>query len=59
MLKEPTFNNTVVSKYMYLIINLVIFPSFVFGVGVSFLIAPFPDYCLLYFWTKKTTISLK
>ena len=34
------------SKYKYLIVNLV-FPTSVFGVGNFFLIAPFPDHCLL------------
>ena len=32
--------------YKYLIVNLV-FPISVFGVGIFFLIAPFPDLCLL------------
>ena len=34
------------SWYKYLIVNLV-FPISVFGVGIFFLIAPFPDLCLL------------
>ena len=34
------------SKYKYLIVNLV-FTNSVFGVGILFLIAPFPDHCLL------------
>ena len=34
------------SKYKYLIVNLV-FPTSVFGVGIFFLIAHFPDHCLL------------
>ena len=34
------------SKYKYLIVNLV-FPTSVFGVGIFFLIVPFPDHCLL------------
>ena len=33
------------SKYKYLIVNFV-FPTSIFGVGF-FLIAPFPDHCLL------------
>ena len=34
------------SWYKYLIVSLV-FPTSVFGVGIFFLIAPFPDLCLL------------
>ena len=34
------------SWYKYLIVNLV-FPSSFFGVGIFFLIAPFPNLCLL------------
>ena len=33
------------SWYKYLIVSLV-FPTSVFGVGIFFLIAPFPDLCL-------------
>ena len=34
------------SWYKYLIVSLV-FPTSVFGVGIFFLIAPFPDLCLV------------
>ena len=33
------------SWYKYLIVSL-LFPASVFGVGIFFLIAPFPDRCL-------------
>ena len=31
----------------YLIVNLLFFHTSIFGVGIIFLIAPFPDHCLL------------
>ena len=37
----------VFSWYKYLIVSLVSQPPSVFGVGIFFLIAPFPDLCLL------------
>ena len=40
------FNMFSKHKYMYLIVNLV-FPATVFWSGNFFLIAPFPDHCLL------------
>ena len=41
-----SFGLRYVSWYKYLIFSLV-FPTSVFGVGIFFLIAPFPDLCLL------------
>ena len=41
-----SFGLRYVSWYGYLIVNL-FFPTSVFGVGIFFLIAPFPDLCLL------------
>ena len=41
-----SFGLRYVSWYKYLIVSLV-FPTSVFGVGIFFLIAPFPDLCLL------------
>ena len=52
------------SRYKYLIVNLV-FPTSFFGVGNLFLIAPFPDLCLLvpfytlFFKNKKKIIKDK
>ena len=41
-----SFGLRYVSWYKYLIVSL-FFPTSVFGVGIFFLIAPFPDLCLL------------
>ena len=41
-----SFGLRCVSWYKCLIVSLV-FPTSVFGVGIFFLIAPFPDLCLL------------
>ena len=49
------------SWFKYLIVSLFIFSTSVFGVGIFFLIAPFPDLCLLvsfffFFFQKKFSI---
>ena len=46
------------SWYKYLIVNLVLFPISVFGVGILFLFAPFPDLCLLVPFTEKQIVIL-
>ena len=42
-----SFGLRYVSWYKYVIVSLFFFPTLVFGVGIFFLIAPFPDLWLL------------